>query len=67
MSALKNKTEGNIKAVAGRLTGDKQLEARGEGQKTVGEVEEQVRRLLGAVEEKIGGAKLAHRATRKKA
>jgi uncharacterized protein YjbJ (UPF0337 family) len=54
MSELENKVEGNVKSAAGKVTGDEGLEARGEGQKAVGDVQEGARKVGGAIEETIG-------------
>ncbi|MDQ6747517.1 MAG: CsbD family protein [Candidatus Dormibacteraeota bacterium] len=54
MGEFENKVEGNIKETAGKVTGDEGLEARGEGQKAVGEVQEGARKVGGAVEEAVG-------------
>jgi uncharacterized protein YjbJ (UPF0337 family) len=54
MGELENKVEGNVKSAAGKVTGDEGLEARGEGQKVVGEVQEGARKVGGAIEEGIG-------------
>jgi uncharacterized protein YjbJ (UPF0337 family) len=54
MGELKNKVKGNIKSAAGKVTGNKNLEARGEGQKAVGQVQEGGRKVGGKVEETIG-------------
>ncbi len=54
MSELENKVEGSIKEGAGKATGDEDLEARGAGQKAVGNVQEGARKVGGAVEETIG-------------
>ncbi len=51
---IKNKVEGNVKEAAGEVTGDRELEARGAGQKAVGEVEEAGRKATGAAEEVAG-------------
>jgi uncharacterized protein YjbJ (UPF0337 family) len=54
MGELKNKVEGNLKKTAGEVTGDEDLKARGQGQRTIGKAEEGGRKLRGAVEEGIG-------------
>ena len=54
MGETKNKVAGNLKKAAGRATGDRGLESRGEGQKTVGKVQEVGRKAKGEVQEAIG-------------
>jgi uncharacterized protein YjbJ (UPF0337 family) len=54
MGEAKNKAVGNIKEAAGKVSGDRDLQARGKGQKTVGKVQEGGRKARGAVEEVIG-------------
>ncbi len=54
MGETKNKIAGNVKKAAGRATGNRDLEARGEGQKTVGKVQEIGRKAKGEVQEAIG-------------
>ncbi|MFN2465966.1 MAG: CsbD family protein [Candidatus Dormibacteria bacterium] len=54
MGELQNKVEGNVKEGAGKLTGNEDLEARGAGQKTVGNVQEGARKVGGAIEETVG-------------
>ncbi|MFN2463078.1 MAG: CsbD family protein [Candidatus Dormibacteria bacterium] len=54
MGELKNKVEGSIKEGAGKVTGNDDLEARGAGQKTVGDAQEGARKVGGKVEETIG-------------
>ena len=54
MGEIKNKVAGNVKKAAGRATGNRDLEARGEGQKTVGKVQEVGRKAKGQVQEAIG-------------
>ncbi|MEA2682538.1 MAG: CsbD-like [Chloroflexota bacterium] len=54
MGELENKVEGNVKSAVGQATGNEGLEARGEGQKAVGEAEEGARKVGGAVEEAVG-------------
>ena len=56
MGEAKNKVVGNIKEAAGKVTGDRRLEARGKRQKTVGKIQEGGRKVTGAVEEAIGRA-----------
>ena len=54
MGEFENKVEGTVKEGAGKLTGDEDLEARGAGQKTVGNVQEGARKVGGAIEETVG-------------
>jgi uncharacterized protein YjbJ (UPF0337 family) len=54
MGELDNKVKGNIKSAAGKITGNKNLEARGEGQKAVGGVQEGTRKAGDKIEETIG-------------
>lgn len=54
MGEAKNKVVGNIKEAAGKVSGDRDLQARGKGQKTVGKVQEGGRKARGAAEEVIG-------------
>jgi uncharacterized protein YjbJ (UPF0337 family) len=54
MGEAKNKVVGNLKEAAGKVSGDRDLQARGKGQKTVGKVQEGGRKARGAVEEVIG-------------
>ena len=56
MGELENKVAGNIKEGVGKVTGNENLEARGEGQKAVGEVQEAHRKVEGKVEETVGKA-----------
>ena len=56
MGEFDNKVEGSIKEGAGKLTGNEELEARGAGQKAVGEVQEGARKVEGKVEEVAGRA-----------
>ncbi|MEA2645067.1 MAG: CsbD-like [Chloroflexota bacterium] len=56
MGEVKNKVEGTVKEAAGKAIGDNEIEARGRGQKTVGEVQGGVREVKGKVEEAIGKA-----------
>ena len=54
MGEAKNKVVGNIKEAAGKVSGDRDLEARGKGQKTVGKVQEGGRKVGGTIKEAIG-------------
>jgi uncharacterized protein YjbJ (UPF0337 family) len=54
MGEVKNKVAGNLRKAAGQATGDRDLEARGEGQKAVGKVQEVGRKAKGEVQEAIG-------------
>ena len=54
MGETKNKVAGNLKKAAGRATGDRGLESRGDGQKAMGKVQEVGRKAKGQVHEAIG-------------
>jgi uncharacterized protein YjbJ (UPF0337 family) len=54
MGEINNKVAGNLKKAAGRATGNRDLEARGEGQKMLGKVQGVGRKAKGEVQEAIG-------------
>jgi uncharacterized protein YjbJ (UPF0337 family) len=59
MGETKNKVVGAVKEAAGKVTGDPDMEARGKGQKTVGKVQGDGRKVNGAIEEAIGKVRVA--------